>query len=155
VKLIPLLALAVVLVLLASPKRLRLIAAMDWPTLVFFAAMFVLMRSVWDSGLPEWALRRGGADLSSLELVMAVALVGSQIVSNVPLVALLLPVLRASPGAGPAGLVALGAASNVIVIQNAERRTGDTVPFLDFLRVGAPLTALQAAAYWGYLKLFS
>jgi Na+/H+ antiporter NhaD/arsenite permease-like protein len=161
-------------VLLASPKRFRLLAAMDWPTLVFFAAMFVLMRSVWDSGLPQWALGRGGVNLASLELVMVVAVVGSQLVSNVPLVALLLPMIGASASASAdasagvqilvglaaastisGNLLILGAASNVIVIQNAERRTGDTVSFLEFLRVGAPLTAAQCAVYWGYLRLFS
>lgn len=57
-------------VLVASRRRLEIIKRLDWSTLVFFAAMFILMASVWDSGTfqsllqlwPSWEkcrLRRG------------------------------------------------------------------------------------------------
>ncbi|HRU55406.1 MAG TPA: anion transporter, partial [Candidatus Sumerlaeia bacterium] len=47
----------------------------------------------------------------------------------------------------------LGAASNVIIIQNAEKKTGDTLTFWEFGRVGIPLTLLNALIYWSYLSL--
>jgi Na+/H+ antiporter NhaD/arsenite permease-like protein len=78
----------------------------------------------------------------------------------VPLVALLLPALTHAGAADTAALLALaagstiagnllilGAASNVIIIQNAERR-GATLGFLEFARVGIPLTTLNVAVYW-------
>jgi Na+/H+ antiporter NhaD/arsenite permease-like protein len=44
----------------------------------------------------------------------------------------------------------LGAASNVIIIQNAEKE-GETITFLEFVRIGLPLTVLQALVYWFFL----
>jgi Na+/H+ antiporter NhaD/arsenite permease-like protein len=48
-------------------------------------------------------------------------------------------------------LTILGAASNVIIIQNAERQ-GATLTFREFLRVGIPLTLAQVFVYWGFLS---
>jgi Na+/H+ antiporter NhaD/arsenite permease-like protein len=42
----------------------------------------------------------------------------------------------------------LGAASNVIIIQSAERRYGVSLSFVEFARAGIPLTAACAAVYW-------
>jgi Na+/H+ antiporter NhaD/arsenite permease-like protein len=51
-------------------------------------------------------------------------------------------------------LFILGAASNVIVIQNAQKRGTPGVTFLAFARVGVPLTIIQVAVYWLFLSLF-
>jgi Na+/H+ antiporter NhaD/arsenite permease-like protein len=50
-------------------------------------------------------------------------------------------------------LLILGAASNIIIIQNAERQ-GETISFWEFARVGIPLTLAQTICYWLYLTLF-
>lgn len=47
----------------------------------------------------------------------------------------------------------LGAASNVIIIQNAEKRSGETSTFAEFSRAGVPLTAINAIIYWVFLRL--
>ncbi|MFW9968425.1 MAG: anion transporter, partial [Candidatus Thorarchaeota archaeon] len=39
-------------------------------------------------------------------------------------------------------MLILGAASNVIIIQNAEKR-GETITFIEFAKIGIPLTLLQ------------
>ncbi len=148
--------------LLGSRRRWALVRDLDWSTLAFFAAMFVLMRSVWDSGLFEAVLAPAGPGLVEVPVILAVSVVASQLVSNVPLVAMLLPALQ-SAGASAQALAALaagstiagnlfilGAASNVIIIQNAERR-GETLSFLEFARVGIPLTALNTLVYWLFL----
>jgi Na+/H+ antiporter NhaD/arsenite permease-like protein len=49
-------------------------------------------------------------------------------------------------------LLILGAASNVIIIQNAEKR-GETLTFFDFARIGVPLTIINAVVYWMFLEL--
>ena len=77
-----------------------------------------------------------------------------------PLVALCQPLLiNPSPqalmalaaGSTIAGnLFILGAASNVIIIQNAEK-SGETLTFLEFARVGVPLTVLNVLVYWLFL----
>jgi Na+/H+ antiporter NhaD/arsenite permease-like protein len=48
-------------------------------------------------------------------------------------------------------LTILGAASNVIVIQNAEKKGDQTLSFWDFARVGIPLTIINVAVYWLFL----
>jgi Na+/H+ antiporter NhaD/arsenite permease-like protein len=149
-------------VVLLSPRRLSVLRAIDWSTLAFFAAMFVLMASVWNSGVLQHWLAVPGWNLVDTPMVLGMAVLLSQLISNVPLVALYLPVLQ-SHAAGPETLLALaagstiagnllilGAASNVIIVQRAERR-GATLHFLDFARAGIPLTLLQAVVYWLFL----
>jgi Na+/H+ antiporter NhaD/arsenite permease-like protein len=151
-------------ILIASPRRWRIVKRVDWHTLVFFAAMFVLMESVWDTGFFQSILEREQLDMRSPSALIGVSVAVSQFVSNVPLVALLLPALLKA-GAGPPELLALaagstiagnltilGAASNIIIIQNAERRAKETIGFWEFLRIGAPLTVVNAFVYWVFLR---
>ncbi len=153
-------------VILYLPKRSGPLLHMDWFTLVFFAAMFVLMQSVWDSGYFQKAVEAANVDLTSTGMIMGVSVLLSQVLSNVPLVALYLPVLSHA-GASTAGMMALaagstiagnltilGAASNVIIIQNAEKKSGQTLTFWEFLRIGLPLTIINVAVYWAFLLLF-
>jgi len=48
-------------------------------------------------------------------------------------------------------LTVLGAASNVIVLESLESRYGTTVSFVDFLKVGAVVTAVNVAVYFAFL----
>ncbi len=156
--------LAALPVLVCSRKRLAVVRGIDWPTLVFFAALFVLVASVWNSGIVQSFIESSGADLTVAAVLFPVSIVVSQFVSNVPLVAMYLPVLEHS-GAGlrellilaagstiAGNLTILGAASNVIIIQKAEKDAGQTLGFLEFLRIGLPLTAVNALVYWLYLS---
>jgi Na+/H+ antiporter NhaD/arsenite permease-like protein len=151
-------------VILFSPKRRQIVQNIDWRTLVFFAAMFVLMQSVFNSGFFQSI-----ADVSSftsVPLILATSIIISQFISNVPFVALFQPLIlqaTASPaqtmalaaGSTIAGnLTILGAASNVIVIQHAERE-GETISFITFLKIGLPLTIINSLVYAGYLVLFT
>ncbi len=49
-KLVYITVIATLPILIFSPRRLELIGKVDWYTLIFFAAMFVLMASVWQAG---------------------------------------------------------------------------------------------------------
>jgi Na+/H+ antiporter NhaD/arsenite permease-like protein len=152
-------------IVLLSPRRLEIVRRIDWTTLIFFAAMFVLMQSVWDSGYVQNVIASLHLNLRSIVVIMLVSIVLSQLVSNVPLVALYLPVLS-HLGAAAKEMMALaagstiagnfsilGAASNVIIIQNAEKKAGETLTFWEFVRVGIPLTAVNALVYWLFLLL--
>ncbi len=149
-----------------SPKRGEIVRRIDWATLVFFASMFVLMAAVWQSGFFQPLLTGAGSEITSLAAILPTSVILSQFISNVPLVALYLPILLQA-GAGGAALIALaagstiagnltilGAASNVIIIQNAESRSGPNITFWEFARAGIPLTAINVAVYWAYLALF-
>jgi len=155
---------AAVPVILFSPKRRHIVQNIDWRTLVFFAAMFVLMQSVFNSGFFQSIAEV--SSFSSIPLILATSIVISQFISNVPFVALFQPLIlpaTASPaqtmalaaGSTIAGnLTILGAASNVIVIQHAERE-GETLSFITFLKIGLPLTIINSLIYAGYLMLFT
>ncbi|MBM4435987.1 MAG: anion transporter [Actinobacteria bacterium] len=159
-------ALAPALVILTfARRRLAIVQHIDWPTLVFFAALFVLVASVWATGLVQTWVAAAPVDLGGVGAIMGVSVLGSQLVSNVPLVALYLPLLQAGDGNSTAlvalaagstlagNLLILGAASNVIIIQTAERRFQATLTFWEFARVGVPLTVANAAIYAGFLSL--
>ena len=147
-------------ILLFSSKRCKVLRNIDWCTLIFFASMFVLMDAVWRSGSFQSLLAGSNADLASIPTILALSVLLSQLISNVPLVALCQPLLiNPSPqalmalaaGSTIAGnLFILGAASNVIIIQNAEK-SGETLTFLEFARVGVPLTVLNVLVYWLFL----
>ncbi len=151
-------------ILILSPRRLALVRAIDWPTLVFFVAMFVLMESVWQTGFFQTFV--GPGTITSVPLILGTSIVISQFISNVPFVAFFQPVILQAGGttaqlmALAAGstlagnLTILGAASNVIIIQNAEKG-GETLTFSEFARVGVPLTLVQVAIYWAWLSLFA
>ncbi|MBI4919323.1 anion permease, partial [archaeon] len=137
----------------------QLIKNLDWHTLIFFAAMFVLMESVWDSGFFQYIITSSSINLTSTLMILIVSVILSQLISNVPLVALYMPVLL-HLGAGTKELMALaagstiagnflvlGAASNVIIIQNAEKKSGETLTFLDFAKIGIPLTIINLVIY--------
>jgi len=153
-------------IILLSHRRLGIVRRIDWTTLIFFAAMFVLMQSVWDSGYFQNVMANLQLNLQSTGIIMAVSIVLSQLISNVPLVALYLPVLS-HLGAATKEMMALaagstiagnfsilGAASNVIIIQNAEKKAGETLTFWEFVRIGIPLTAVNALVYWLFFLLF-
>ena len=153
-------------IILLSPRRLGIVRRIDWTTLIFFAAMFVLMQSVWDSGYFQNVIANLHLNLRSIGIIMAVSIALSQLISNVPLVALYLPVLS-HLGAATKEMMALaagstiagnfsilGAASNVIIIQNAEKKAGETLTFWEFVRIGIPLTAVNALVYWLFFLLF-
>jgi Na+/H+ antiporter NhaD/arsenite permease-like protein len=149
-------------VLLFSPRRFSILRAIDWSTLVFFAAMFVLMESVWQAGFFQSFVDSGS--ISSVPVILGTSVIISQFISNVPFVALFQPMIMQAGGtmaqlmALAAGstlagnLTILGAASNVIIIQNAERQ-GETLTFFEFARVGIPVTVIQLAIYGVFLTL--
>ena len=99
-------------------------------------------------------------------IILTVSVILSQFISNVPLVALYLPVLQnlgattkelmaLAAGSTIAGnLSILGAASNVIIIQNAEKKGGETITFREFVKIGVPVTAVNVLVYWLFFLIF-
>jgi Na+/H+ antiporter NhaD/arsenite permease-like protein len=162
---LPLIALcASVPVLLFSSRRVDLVRNIDWYTLVFFASMFVLMESVWQTGFFQSFV--SGHYVTSVPAILGTSVIISQFISNVPFVALFQPMILQAGGTTPeimalaagstiaGNLTILGAASTVIIIQNAEKY-GETLTFFEFARVGVPMTILQVAVYWIWLTLLS
>lgn len=147
--------------LLFSPARFNLLKNLDWSTLLFFAALFVLMSSVWQTGIVQQQVNNLHMNLTTVPAIMLLSASLSQLISNVPLVALYLPMLtHPSPealmalaaGSTIAGnLLILGAASNVIIIQHAEKHEA-TLGFFEFARIGIPLGLVNLLIYWAWLR---
>jgi Na+/H+ antiporter NhaD/arsenite permease-like protein len=150
-------------IVLFGRERVAVVKNIDWSTLVFFIAMFVLMGAVWNSQFLQDHMT--GLDVLSIPIILVISVALSQLISNVPFVALYLPLLTLAnstdinmvalaAGSTIAGnLFILGAASNVIIIQNAEKK-GETLKFLEFAKIGIPLTIINIFVYWVFLISF-
>ncbi len=150
-----------ILLLLLSPTRTRIVSGINWELLLLFAGLFVVVAGAVAGGVIPAVERLlpipgPGRPVPDLLGIAGTSLAGPQIVSNVPWVALQIPVLQGL-GYGPtpsvpwlalaggstlAGNVTLlGAASNLIVADLAER-SGISVRLGTFVRYGLPLAAL-------------
>ena len=142
-------------------------ARVEWSLLLFFAAIFVVMRGVRDIPLvvsltSSAASELGGGSWRDAGIVSVAMLALSNLVSNVPAVVLWLPVVPALPSADfiwlviamsatfAGNLTLLGSMANLIVAERAESR-GVRVGFGDYLRVGVPVTLLTLL--WGLITL--
>jgi len=144
-------------------RNFHIMRKLDWHTLLFFAAMFVLMESVWDTGFFQGMITNMKIGITTTPMIMGISTVLSQFISNVPLVALYLPMLQHA-GVAAAGLLALavgstiagnltilGAASNIIIFHKAERNEAVHITFWDFFKIGVPLTIVNILVYWVFL----
>jgi Na+/H+ antiporter NhaD/arsenite permease-like protein len=126
----------------------------DWDLLMLFVGLFVVVAGVEHARLDEWffaLLRPVGID--TVWGLSTVAAVLSNVISNVPAVMLftkLVPQLphpetawltlaMASTLAG--NLTLLGSIANLIVLEGA-RRHGHRIGFLEYFRIGLPVTLL-------------
>ncbi|MSQ06009.1 MAG: anion transporter [Dehalococcoidia bacterium] len=154
---VPLVALAGAGLVLAvgghSPRDL--FAQVDWVLLLFFASLFVVIGGLVQAGglAPVIDAVPVRQDLGGMVLIHGVSLVLSQLISNVPYTALMLPVLQpqdsellwlslASAATLAGNLTLIGAVANLIVAEQA-KRDGVVITFGQFLRLGLPVTLLS------------
>jgi len=151
---------AVVLLLTGGVKTETILEGVDWTLLLFFSGLFVVMRGVELSGIAAAVINRAG-DITSLSPVgriaglSAVSAILSNVVSNVPAVMLLKPLMQ-TMGESPIAWLALamsstlagnltliGSVANLIVAQQARRRV--EIGFVEYIRVGALITVITMA----------
>jgi Na+/H+ antiporter NhaD/arsenite permease-like protein len=153
-----------VLLLLVSPGRSQTIQRVNWSILLLFAGLFVVVAGAVEGGVIAsldgvFPVPGAGHPTGALLAVVGTSIAGSQFVSNVPWVALQIPVLSGlGYGAGTpiiwvalaasstlAGNVTLlGAVSNLIVVDSAEK-LGVRIRLSEFVRHGVPLAGLTIA----------
>jgi Na+/H+ antiporter NhaD/arsenite permease-like protein len=139
--------------------------AIDWPLLVMFAGLFVVVHAFEVNVVQTWGLERWRALLESpVVLVSGLSVVLSNLVSNVPAVLLFKPLMEVMPRRELAwlalamsstlagNLTVLGSVANLIVVENA-RRAGTELSFLEYLKVGVPLTVLTTLVGCAWLAL--
>ena len=161
----PLVAIAAAALLIAVARRdpTQAFANVEWELLLFFGALFVVMRGVRDVPLVQELTSASGAHLSGARLhdagiVTAAMLALSNLVSNVPAVILWLPVVprtanpsfvwlvMAMSSTFAGNLTLIGSMANLIVAERAGAR-GERIGFVDYLKVGLPATI--ATMLWG------
>ena len=163
---IALVALAAAGVLMLSRIRPeKVYRSVDWPLLVMFTGLFVVMHAFEMHVVRTWGLQRCDAVRQSpLVLVSGLSVVLSNLVSNVPAVLLFQPLMEVMPQKELAwlalamsstlagNLTVLGSVANLIVVENA-RRAGIELGFLEYLKVGVPLTVVTIAVGVAWLAL--
>jgi Na+/H+ antiporter NhaD/arsenite permease-like protein len=135
-------------------SSVRIYHEIDWPLLLLFAGLFVVVAGFEKVLLtPELAARVAGLHLDEAAVLSAVSAGLANLVSNVPAVLVLRPFVNAMGDPQHAWLVVamastlagnltiLGSVANLIVVQGA-RSKGVAIGFWDYFRVGAPLTVL-------------
>jgi len=160
---LPLVAISAAAILLAIAQRdpTEPFAKVEWSLLLFFGALFVVMRGARDLPLVASLTSAAGAQLHGARLhdaiVTSAAMVGlSNLLSNVPAVILWLPVVprvvdptftwlvMAMSSTFAGNLTLLGSMANLIVAERAESR-GARIGFVDYLKVGVPVTLLTVS----------
>jgi Na+/H+ antiporter NhaD/arsenite permease-like protein len=163
---------ATVMLFVSRQSLERSLAGIEWPTLFFFIGLFVMVGALEETGaIDEVAdgigdLTAGNRTAELLGVAWASAL-GSALVDNIPFTAAMIPVVEALEGGagddaywwalalgacygGNATLVA--AAANVAAAGMAAR-AGQPIAFMDFLRIGVPVTLVSMLLATGYIAI--
>ncbi|WP_420468560.1 SLC13 family permease [Panacagrimonas sp.] len=158
-------ALLVAVLVMASRRQSsrEYLAAVDWSLLLLFAGLFVVTGA---AGELPWAREQAAQLAASGQLpqgalsLAGVALLGSNLIGNVPFVMLLLQVWPQVPAQALVALALLstlagnllivGSVVNLIVAESA-RRHGLALGFMQFARVGIPVTLLSMSLAVGWL----
>ena len=158
-----------------SDKRREIMKNVNYPVLVFFAAMFVVTSALWSSGaislfMKHLPIPNPNDIFQSSAVISAYSITFGQILSNVPFVALYNYIMidngftathvaqwmmLAAASTISGNLTILGAASTIIIIQATESRGVKAFTFLEFLKIGSVVTVANLAVYYLFVVLFS
>ncbi|HKR74010.1 MAG TPA: SLC13 family permease [Candidatus Nitrosocosmicus sp.] len=159
-------------------ERISIVRDVKYSVLIFFIGMFIFTSALWTSGLipnmldyiPPFSLDNTYYETDNIlynnAIISVVSITMSQILSNVPFVAIYnlfmidngfdkddvsawLMLAAASTIAG--NLTIFGAASNIIIMQNAESRGMKVFTFIEFFKIGSLITALNIIIYYLFL----
>ncbi len=145
---------AAAILLLDRVRPEKVYHQIDWPLLVMFAGLFIVVRAFEVHVVHSWNLESWTAVRNSpVVLVSGLSVLLSNLVSNVPAVLLFRPLMEVIPQKETAwlalamsstlagNLTMLGSVANLIVVESA-RRSRIELTFGEFLKVGVPLTLL-------------
>ncbi|MFE7171472.1 SLC13 family permease [Streptomyces sp. NPDC057616] len=151
------------------------LAEVEWPTLAFFAGLFVMIGGLIDTGVVGEISRQladliGGNEMGGSLTLLGGSAVLSGIVDNIPYVATMAPItadlVRDMGGASDHAMwwalalgadlggnaTAIGASANVVVLGIAERNR-QPISFWQFTKYGLVVTAVTVAISLAYVWL--
>ena len=156
-------AIGAALMLVTRTRNPRLVYdEVDWGLLVFFVGLFLIVGGAENAGLTRYLFDIAGRlNLQNTGIFTAVTAALSNVVSNVPAVMLLKPLVpgfhdarngwmvlaMASTLAG--NLTITGSVANLIVVERAHDEVH--IGFWDYSRVGIPVTLATLAVGWAWL----
>jgi len=169
---------ATILLVWVQPNVEEMLSEVDWTTLVFFMSLFIVVGGVQEVGLIQWIAdfiaRIAGTDLFVASLsVLGLSAVASAIVNNIPFTTAAMPIAafltRTVPGAGNnviywslslganmgGNATYIGSAPNVVAVGVLDR-AGYRVTFVDWLKVGIPVTVatVLVPSIWLWIRYF-
>jgi Na+/H+ antiporter NhaD/arsenite permease-like protein len=144
----------------------------EWPTLFFFVALFVMVGALEETGAigevaDGVASVTGGDRTAELLGIIWISGFGSAVVDNIPFTTAMIPVVEQleggsgddaywwalSLGACFGGNATLIAAAANVAAAGLTERAGRPIGFVPFLRVGLPVTVLTLLMASGYVTL--
>lgn len=142
-----------------------LLGWVDWHLIALFCGLFVVIRGLEITGIPDelvaWATGHG-VSLINLYMLTGISVLLSNLVSNVPATMLLIKFLPPSPvepwyvlalsSTFAGNLITIGSIANLIVIEQA-RLQGVRISFRDHARVGVPVTLLSLLLLLAWIAL--
>jgi Na+/H+ antiporter NhaD/arsenite permease-like protein len=160
------------IVYVLSGRRREILASVDWGIIVFFMSLFIVVQGFWDSNALQSLLlylpALNSSDLVvSLGVIILTSLIFSQLLSNVPFVAVYIRIMQAAGFTGnnvkawvalagastlAGGLSLLGAASNVIILEAAENK-GSGFSSLEFSKIGILVTIPNILILYFFLRI--
>jgi len=151
-------------VLFSGIRPSKLMQTIDWSLLLFFCGLFIVIGGAQQAGVLDIFMNTlyVQPDLAGIASMHIFSAVISQLVSNVPLTMLVIPVIRNVPGdvlwislaAGSTlggNATIIGAVANIIVVEQAYSQ-GVKLGWWEFTRVGLMVTALTITASIGILS---
>jgi Na+/H+ antiporter NhaD/arsenite permease-like protein len=147
---------AAAVLLLDRIRPEKIYRQVDWSLLVMFTGLFIVVHAFQVRVVARWGIESWTWLLDRpIDLQSLVSASLSNLVSNVPAVLLLEPVVQSVPTATretawlalamsstfAGNLTVLGSVANLIVVESANRR-GVRISFWEYCRVGVPLTVL-------------
>jgi Na+/H+ antiporter NhaD/arsenite permease-like protein len=172
---VPALLGATALLVWLKPDVHHMIQAVDWTTLVFFIALFIVVGAVQEVGLIS-LIADGISGLVGESLILAIFVIVfgvgtlSVAIANIPLAASMLPVIEFLSGSIPGGSskvlyyalsmgaamggngMLVGAEANLVTAGITEQ-AGMPISFTEFLKIGLPVTYLTLSAGFLWLLL--
>ena len=139
----------------------RIYEQIDWSLLVMFSGLFVVLEGVEKTSLDEHFLQlTNQLGLQNIGILSLVSAALSNLISNVPAVMVMKPVVQRLPDAATGwlalamsstlagNLTLLGSVANLIVAEQARKQV--TITFWDYTRIGLPITiaTLLFGAWW-------
>jgi Na+/H+ antiporter NhaD/arsenite permease-like protein len=161
---------AAVALLVTRVELNEALARIEWPTLFFFVALFVMVGALVETGaIGEVASAvedlTGGDRTAELMGTLWIGAVGSAAVDNIPFTTAMIPVVEQlqegssddaywwalSLGACFGGNATIIAAGANVAASGLTQRAGKPIGFVSFLKVGVPVTVVSILLASGYV----